>query len=626
MQLRYRPEIDGLRAVAIVPVVLFHAGVKVLAGGYVGVDLFFVLSGFLIGSIIFREVDAGEFSLIRFYERRVRRIAPALLLVIACVLATALVLFFPDDFKRVARSAIATLLFISNLNFWSEADYFGTASQTKPLLHTWSLSVEEQFYILFPPLIVAIARLGRDLRKAALWAIFAVSLAFSWWQTAAHPSAAFFLPFSRTWELMAGALLAAGALPEVRNPRAREAIAVAGLLAIVAAILLFTERTPFPGLAALLPVLGSVALVHCSQGTRTGRLLSTRPMVGIGLISYSLYLWHWPLIVFVEYATEQSLSGWATVLVVSAAVLAAVLSWRFVERPFRNPQRVRRAPLFAMAGSAAAGLAAVSSAIILAKGVPGRYSEPTLALLEQQRDFSPLRGRCHLITGPTGPVCQLGADVAPEVLVWGDSHGVELSYALAEDARGRRAALLQATTSSCPPLPSAKRSPACDRRNDDIEALILRKPDIRTVVLVGYWSNNPEVQERDGTAAAIATTARQLAAAGKRVLIMEDAPAQSFDVPRRLARLSEQGRLDQQTGRTVTEDRATTAYLRPTLERLRREGIGIIDAKAALCRGDRCDIYRHGKSLYFDKHHLSMAGARVVARQIAPVVFARRSG
>jgi peptidoglycan/LPS O-acetylase OafA/YrhL len=620
--IRYRPDIDGLRTIAVLPVVFYHAGWTALSGGYVGVDVFFVISGFLITGIIAREVDEGRFSILQFYERRVRRILPALFAVIAFVLLAAVILYFPQDFASVGRSIVATLLFVSNVNFWLESDYFGASAHTKPMLHTWSLAVEEQFYIIFPLLLVLVARVAPRWRAAVLWAIFAGSLLFCIWQTSAFPSAAFYLPMSRAWELAAGALLAVGAVPAVRHRTVRELVALAGLAAIAWAVFTYTGRSRFPGSAALFPVLGASALIHCAPGTLTGRVLSLKLMVAAGLISYSLYLWHWPLIVFTDYARDRELSGGWAVAVVAAAFLMAALSWRFVEQPFRSRQRVPRPRLFHQAATGAALLAAVSIVVMAGRGWPDRFRPNVLRLAKSTEDISPLRARCHVnnIRALAEKRCAIGANVAADTLLWGDSHGVELAYALAEIARTHDRALIQATGSSCTPVIGINVTGMCNRFNPAIMRHIEGDLRIRTIILVGYWADTANPRRR-GLSQALVATVERLRASGRRVVLLDAIPPQESDVPRLLAHLAQRGRLGEQHGRSRAEVEAMTRYIRPAFDRLRAAGVPIVDPKDTLCRGQACDIYRDGRALYFDRHHLSLAGARIVARDAARTIF-----
>ncbi len=338
--MEYRRDIDGLRALAVVPVVLFHAGVPGFSGGFVGVDVFFVISGYLITLLIAREITEGSFTIAGFYERRVRRIIPALfaVLLVSTVLATRL--FLPDQLRDFSKSLVATVLFSSNVFFWREAGYFAAPAAEKPLLHTWSLAVEEQFYIAFPIALLIIHKwLGQRwvawLAPAAL-----ASFALSVWGVIHAPGATFYLAPTRAWELLIGALLALGAIPRPKRRYAIELGAIVGLALIAWAVFGLSRETPFPGLNALYPCVGAALLLHAGEasfaGLRDRACWRHRPLVAIGLISYSLYLWHWPLLVFAQYVRVFELTLAERLVVVCIAGLAAALSWRFVERPFRS--------------------------------------------------------------------------------------------------------------------------------------------------------------------------------------------------------------------------------------------------------------------------------------------------
>ena len=334
----YRADIDGLRAVAIVPVVLFHAGVTAFAGGFVGVDVFFVISGFLITGLIRHEIDKGTFSLAGFYERRVRRLFPALFAMLLAVTLCAAWLLLPADLVDYAKSVLATSLFASNFLFWQEAGYFGRAAEDIPLLHTWSLAVEEQFYILFPLFLAYIAARARKRYVAATALVTAVSFIASVAAVKLAPDAAFYLAPFRAWELGVGALLALGALPTLHRHQVRSIVAVLGLTALLCSMTLFSKATPFPGAAALLPCLGTAAIIWAGTGGHNvvGDALSARPFVLIGLISYSLYLWHWPLLSLGRYYAVRDLNALETGALLTLATLASIASWRYVERPFRG--------------------------------------------------------------------------------------------------------------------------------------------------------------------------------------------------------------------------------------------------------------------------------------------------
>jgi peptidoglycan/LPS O-acetylase OafA/YrhL len=361
--MRYRPEIDGLRAVAVAAVILFHAGFALFRGGFVGVDVFFVISGFLITSIIVEELKTGRFSVLRFYERRARRILPALFTVMAACIPFAYRLLSPDGLKDFAQSMAAICLFASNILFWGESGYFDTQAELKPLLHTWSLAVEEQFYVVFPLLLLAAWRLGRRFLLVLVGGIAVFSFITSVNEVRSFPSAAFYLLPSRAWQLLVGAL-ASLAADGWWNATARhsvvrlsgEAIGWVGMTMILFSLLVFDARTPFPGLYAAVPTLGTaLVLLAATNGTSVGRMLAWRPLVGLGLISYSVYLWHQPLFAFTKHSLLADLpTDLAIVLCVTTLVLGC-LSWRYVEQPFRDRSRISRGTVF---GLSAAGMLA----------------------------------------------------------------------------------------------------------------------------------------------------------------------------------------------------------------------------------------------------------------------------
>ena len=298
----YRPDIDGLRAIAVVSVILFH--LNALRGGFVGVDIFFVISGFLITSLLWKEIQAtGTVSLIGFYDRRIRRIFPALFAMFAVSWVVGFLYLFPNEFTAFARSMLAALLSVANLFFWRESGYFAAAASTKPLLHTWSLGVEEQFYVLFPPLLALLYKLSARRLKLSLTVLALLSFALCVALTRSSPDAAFYLPVTRAWQLLFGSLLALNDLAVLRHRLWRNAAALLGLLILGYTLLRFSSATPFPGYMALLPTLAAALLIAAGTKGKTlvGRVLSFKPFVFVGLISYSLYLWHWPLIVFADH-------------------------------------------------------------------------------------------------------------------------------------------------------------------------------------------------------------------------------------------------------------------------------------------------------------------------------------
>ncbi|WP_322790351.1 acyltransferase family protein [Rhizorhapis suberifaciens] len=367
--LEYRKEIDGLRSVAVVPVILFHAGVGLFSGGYVGVDIFFVISGYLITTLLLSDIERNSFSILKFYKRRARRILPALMLVLSFCLFMAWFTIMPVDMRDFMESVLAVSLFSSNILFWREAGYFDAVSDFKPLLHTWSLGVEEQYYIIFPPMLFLLWRFGGRWKIAGIMSLLCCSFAVAQWSVAHAPMAAFFLLPSRGWELLVGSVTA---IYLKRNPPPGDGVtshllSLAGLVLIAVSTFIYDNSTPFPGYYALVPVIGTaMVILFAVDGTLANRLLCTKPLVTIGLISYSAYLWHQPLLVFARFKSLSEPTPLYLLAIASLSFPLAYLSWRFVELPFRKRHFLSRSQVFI----AASGMIALFSAL----GLWGHYS------------------------------------------------------------------------------------------------------------------------------------------------------------------------------------------------------------------------------------------------------------
>jgi peptidoglycan/LPS O-acetylase OafA/YrhL len=619
----YRPEIDGLRALAVVPIVLFHIGFPGLDGGFVGVDIFFVISGFLITGILARELAEGRFSLARFYERRVRRILPALFAAVTATGLAAWLLFLPEDLSQFGKSAIATLAFACNFLFARQVDYFAAPALFKPLLHCWSLAVEEQFYLFFPLLLAMLWPLGRRRTIAALAVIAALSLVLAQIWLDGAPQRAFFWSPARAWELLAGSLLALGALPRVCGAFARQALAGLGLILIAGSVILLDETMPFPGLAAIPPVLGSALILHCAQGTLGGRLLQLRPLRFIGWISYSLYLWHWPVVVFLNYRLGPL--GLATKLAALAmCLILATASWRWIEEPARRGAHLGgwRAVGFAAGGSAA--LAALGAVLVVGQGFPGRLSPEVRGLAAAVDDFSPRRQECHASAShPILPqqACRYGSDVPADAALWADSSGVEPLIGLGEEAARRNRSILHFTHSACSPaaraLPHA--SPECNAFNQATLAWLSR-PRAPAIVILSAAADSPQYRADPAFQAGLLDAAEALRRAGKRVILVGPVPSYPSDVPRRvaLAWQSQPGTMPQGVpiAKFLSRNRAVLA----SLQLARSHGFAVLLPHEQLCR-ESCDLVRGGKVLYFDDHHLSVEGGRIIAAPLADLVW-----
>jgi peptidoglycan/LPS O-acetylase OafA/YrhL len=371
----YRKEIDGLRALAVLPVILFHGGIKSFSGGYVGVDIFFVISGYLITSIILKEKEAGTFTIAGFYERRARRILPALFFIMLFTIPLAWFWLLPHELKDFGKSVVAVTIFASNLLFWQESDYFAADAELIPLLHTWSLAVEEQFYLVFPLIMILFWALGKRwlVGIISLIAVFSLGLTELGWRE--FPEANFYLIPTRAWELMIGALTAFY-LFHNQPPRGiiGHLASVIGIVLILASIFLLDSSLPFPSLYALAPTIGTALIIlYATSNTLVYKLLSQKLFVGIGLISYSAYLWHQPLFVFVRIMHGDSLTiGVISVLVLSTLILA-FLSWRYVELPFRNRSNFTRKQIFSASIFTSMLFASMGIALIVSNGASYRF-------------------------------------------------------------------------------------------------------------------------------------------------------------------------------------------------------------------------------------------------------------
>jgi len=461
---QYRADIDGLRAVAIVPVLLYHAEVTGVSGGFIGVDVFFVISGFLITSLIFTEIRDDSFSILEFYARRARRILPALFVVIAATLAAGSVLLLSTDFSDLVKSALSSVLFVSNVYLWQSSSYFASAADMKPLLHTWSLAVEEQYYIFFPALLMLVLRRGRS-AAGVLGVVLVASFGLSVWAVPRAPEAAFFLAPTRVWELLIGSLLALGVVPPLAGRAGREAVGAAGLALIAASVLAFDEQTPFPGVNALWPCLGAAMVIH-AQGSAVSRLLSARPAVFIGLVSYSLYLWHWPLIVFARYEGWFTGTPLETAAILAAAFGLAVASWRFIELPVRRSRLLAdRDRVLRSAGAAIAGASAALVALALVHA-PGAIGPAGRELGRTEARAAYGEGTCFFSSGaPLASIvperCLTPDPTRPTYLLIGDSFAAHLWPGLRQALPGKD--VLQLTFGGCPPflVGSTREDPGC---------------------------------------------------------------------------------------------------------------------------------------------------------------------
>ena len=618
----YRPDIDGLRAVAVTIVVLFHYGVAALGGGFVGVDVFFVISGYLITAITVGELDRGSFSLPGFYERRIRRILPAFWLVLTASGLAGLFCVLPEDLRLLAKSTAAAALFGSNLLFARlAADYFNADNLTlQPLLHTWSLAVEAQFYLVFP-LVLMPLRGRRRATAGVLAALAAASFAFGAWGAVHRPVSAFYLLPGRAWELLLGGLLACAG-PRLPRGRMADLAVVAGLAGIGTATLLYDSATPFPGPAALLPCLGAALVIGGGAGGgRAAALLGARGPAWLGRISYSLYLWHWPVIVLARYGRGPDLSLATRLALLAGTVALAALTYRWVERPFiaRRALPRRRALLGAALAATLAGLALAEGLDLTGRGLlPLTRLPPAVATLAAGA-FDRLEGECPVPTGDAAlPYpCRFGAPgPTPGIALWGNSYARMWIPALAQDAEAHAAAGLALIVSKCPPLlglevPSL---PACAPFNRDAVAFLAAHPAIHTVVLGADWFlYDRDLHRLDATLDA-------LGAAGKRVFVLLAPPQADYPVPRSLAMAALRGEPPPPPPDAARAREAQGVSRALIAAAAARHGATVIDPASRLCEGATCPVERDGHALFYDAGHITVFAARAIHGLFDPVV------
>lgn len=632
----HRLDIDGLRAIAVGAVVLFHAGFQSFGGGFAGVDIFFVISGYLITQVIVSDIRAEKFSILKFYERRVRRILPALFFVIFFCFVAASVILLPPDFKDFSKTTIAAIFSTSNIIFWKDSyHYFAAPSAFDPLLHTWSLSVEEQFYIFYPLALYFMTRHLRKMLPLALIALFLASLGISVWSAAHDPISGFYLPPSRAWELMLGGILALGILPAPASPEAREGLAALGLAAIVASVLLLSRATPFPGYAALLPCCGTAAIILANSPaqTRFCSILRARPVVFVGVISYSLYLWHWPIFVFARLTATHALTHWDFAALIALSVGLSIISWRYIEQPFRSSGRralLPRRALFFTAGGTAFALGALSVAGYASGGWPDRYP-PRIRQLADLSDYAKStawisgvrQGRCFLTesqnSGYDVDTCFKPVAGKHNVLVWGDSLAADYTPGLRQLLPHLNTNLLQATKGSCPPLIGLDHYDVqgCQQFNALVWSLI-RSKDVDGVILSANWLGTVHM-----AAAARLQKLRQTIAAlhALHIPVLVFGPSIEYDE-----------RFPLLEARYLMADRNPaldpSVFLRRDLfarDRMMRESLGhswasYLSVAGVACPGHNCPQTVRGFPVIFDDHHLTRQGSEFIVARLAPYI------
>ncbi len=636
----YRSDIDGLRAVAVLSVILYHGNEEWLPGGFVGVDIFFVISGFLICRIIRDELAAGKFSILGFYERRARRILPALLAVIFVSLVLGYWLLLPSDFLSLGESAISSTLFVSNFYFLTEVDYFAAPLESYPLLHLWSLAVEEQFYIVTPLLMMLIFRYWPRSLVPALAILSVLSLCFAVALVVAFPKASFYMLPPRFWELGIGAALGISRV-QMPNHTVAHAASVAGAIFIGSSLILLSSGPPFPGVLAVPTVLGAAMLIWAGPNGFANKLLSLRPFVWVGLVSYSLYLWHWPILSFLKYVTIGELDALQVCFALLFSLIMAVLSYRFIEQPFRKKSNLlsRNRVLLASTTALIIGVA-LGSVPVVTSGMPGRWQENSLQVLTShhltnwQHDLACRNFRTPLLE--IGEACVVGdSETEFDFIVWGDSHAAATKVGFARYAKETDTSGLIISLNGCAPLLgwNNRSLPAwrsCIIHNRNVLKYLM-SVDVKPIILVSRWTSERDyvhffngesvpILERlvrglsEGSLKkSVERTVAELEKQEKRVFWLKTVPGQRFHVPSAMAKSIEWDQI-----LPSVRKREEYAEIHSRIDEIfdafpEISSIPVIDT---FCDGEVCAAQKDGIALYFDDHHLSNFGSNLLTRAL----------
>jgi len=639
--MQYRKDIDGLRAIAVLLVVLFHVHPHEITGGFVGVDVFFVISGFLITGLIRSGLRDGSFTLLDFYARRIRRIFPALAVVLAACMILGWFLLFPADYRNLGKHAAASAAFIANFTLLQDAGYFDAPSELKPLLHLWSLGIEEQFYLLWPALMLLTWRWRRGPMILAC-AILAASFAWNVVLSRSDPVAAFFLPTTRFWELMVGCILALGLPKGALQPltarwpdrgaaKLCDAASLFGGFLVIAGAMLISRRSAFPGWWALLPTMGAALLIAAGPAALVNRqLLSRSLLVQLGLISYPLYLWHWPILAFMRhyhFEHPPDLMRWGGILL---ALVLAYLTYRLVETPIRRGAAIALKPIGAAVAMVLIGCASIS--VFAAGGYGQRFPKEIGVLFNDDDNVAKVfvgsglcaraahQGRFEFTDACDRP----SASHAELIAVWGDSHASNLARGLVEVEQSRRdVRIVFFATMGCPPIPSYSYThphlPNCPAANRiAIEKIGAMTPD--TVILTANWGHY------DGSAHAglvdqqsVHEVVHHLQSLGvKRIVGVGQFPLWDHAVPQIIVRLYRSGRASLATAGTPPAIR-DMSYVEPQTfvsdQRVGRwfmsAGATFISPLSTLCNDDGCLLSLPGRvePMVRDEDHLTNSGS-----------------
>lgn len=640
--MKYRPEIDGLRAVAVIPVILFHAGFSTFSGGFVGVDIFFVISGYLITTIILSEMEQGTFSIINFYERRARRILPALFLVMLFSLLFAWLWLMPSDMKSFSQSLVAVSIFSSNIFFWRESGYWDTASEFKPLLHTWSLAVEEQYYVFFPIFLLVMWRFGKRWIISSFILVTGISFAAAEWGAYHKPSATFYLLPTRGWELAIGAGIAFYFFYRKQimqnlfsHKLIDEIFGFLGLFMIGYAIFVFDERTPFPSFYSLVPTLGTGLLIlFLSDQTLVGRLLSAKPILAIGLISYSAYLWHQPLFAFARHRSLTEPSEFIYAVLIFITISLAYLSWRYVEKPFRTKGLLRRQEIFSFALTISGIFIFIGLTGHFSNGFEGRFATDELSngLINQRLKVN--YGLSETCEGKFTLSVDCRTDDKPEILVWGDSYAMHLVQGII--ASNPNAKIVQMTKSACGPFfdisPVTREFPVnwakgCLDFTEEVRKWIKANDSVKYAVVSSlfsqYISDENKLLLRNGefdkpnidfVTKEFVRTLDELKSLGITPVVFSPPPANSMDLGRCLVKAKQYNVALDECDFDIAHMATERKHAYELLDRINRR-YRVIRLDKLICDDYMCKSHIGDNWIFRDNGHLSYEGSKTLGEK-----------
>tara|TARA_B110000902_G_scaffold253909_1_gene317150 strand:- start:1225 stop:3192 length:1968 start_codon:yes stop_codon:yes gene_type:complete len=654
--LHYRAEIDGLRALAVIPVILFHAGFSIFGGGFVGVDVFFVISGYLITTILLKELNNDSYSLAIFYQRRARRILPALFFVALACVPFAWFWLPPKDMLDFAQSLSAVSIFSSNLYFLSESNYFDIEVELKPLLHTWSLAVEEQYYLFFPLLLALIWRVRKQALTPILLVLAVLSLYFSQWTAYNYPKAGFYLLPTRGWELLIGSLVAissfSGNTTHWIKPKLNGLFSLCGLAFIAIAVAIFDKHTPFPSVYALLPTMGTALIIlFATPGTLTNKLLANGLLVKLGLISYSAYLVHQPLFAFARHRSldEPKLSIMLGLCLMSFG--CAYYIWKYIEQPFRKKSsETSNKKHFVLSLVILFAFFAFGMAAIVTDGFIGRYKQHELAQYEAATENIFEWQGCNYWACAE-------KELTAEIVLIGDSHAASIAPNLSAAFLNPLTKFEWRTLPGCPPLVgfyvSNTHSTKCSQQNDEFVTLLSKSDAVEWVIISAHWAlyasgkgfNNSLGGHETGALnyyyEDINNSAREskereqdvtrgytdyvslLLDTGKKVLVIDQTPIAGWHIPNRYLKLAQLGQLQNENFRYPLSAYQSHTTALAKFRELTHANLFWAEPSRMLCKdGFWCETSKLPQLLYSDTNHLSKAGANLVVPTIKDIIRA----